>query len=149
MHAGTGLWPFDRNPGREEIERLYRVAYYVDSSVFRREDLVDFGIDFHRLKECGEVRMKKPLLQLRRHVKGLWDRMGRDQRAMFLMGHFAHTLRRAQAVLGELRTLLGDVEDEKQALDLAMTRLCGRLPETLRKKLDQGLGKAWSINVGP
>ena len=59
------IWPKEQAPSKEEIERMYRMAYCVDPEFFRREDVADFGLDLRRLKEFGEVLMAKKLPVLR------------------------------------------------------------------------------------
>ena len=69
---------------KADVECMYRCAYYLDNQFLKPTDVVDFGIDYHKLKECGDVRMKKGLTHLRKMAKRLWKRMSRDQKTLFL-----------------------------------------------------------------
>lgn len=137
----------DRFPGKAEIERMYRMAYTVDPRVFRIQDVVDFGLDIPRLKEFGEVRMKKGLAVLRKSCKVLWDRMNDQQKAAFLIGDVVSDLRRVAGRLQGLEKLIGSTPGAHEGLDMAQNSIYARIPNPLRGLLDQGFGK-WRTKPG-
>lgn len=136
-------WPSDTAPSKVEIERIYKAAYYVDPSVFRPQDLAEFGLDLHRLKEFGEVRMKKPLPELRRHLPALWGRMDQNQKALFLLGHLAEALKYVETTLQALGEELGPLKEEKAAISRVMNLVYGKIPEQLARRIKRGLGREW------
>jgi len=106
---------------------------------------VDFGLDFYRLKEVGEVDMKKDLGKLRPHVQALWDRMNTAQRTMFLYSYFAQGCNYLTSLLGDLEPLLGgDVKPEIHLLGTLISKVNQRFPAELQDKLDEGFGKEWA-----
>ena len=138
------LFP-DRQLGKAEIERMYRMAYTVDPKVFRAQDLVDFGLDLHRLKEFGDVKMKKGLAVLRKGCKALWERMNDQQRAAFLIGDVITGLRKVSGSLQGLEKVMGSIPEAHEGLEMAQNGLYARIPNDLRGRLDQGFGK-WRSN---
>jgi hypothetical protein len=134
-----------RLPGKAEIERMYRMAYTVDPKVFRVQDVVDFGLDLHRLKEFGDVRMKKSLAVLRKSCKVLWDRMDDQQKAAFLIGDVITGLRKVSGTLQGLEKVMGPIPEAHEGLEMAQNGLYARIPNDLRGRLDQGFGK-WRSN---
>lgn len=127
--------------GKIEIERMYRIAYTVDPAFFRITDVVDFGLDLHRLKEFGDVLMKKDLARLRKYAKELWGRMNDHQKAAFLMSNVIEGLRNVAGVLQELEKLTGPMSDAHEGLEMAQNGLYVNIPKTLRDRLDNGFGK--------
>jgi hypothetical protein len=136
-------WPSDTAPSKAEIERIYKAAYYVNPSVLRPQDLAEFGLDLHRLKEFGEVRMKKPLSELRRHLPALWGRMDENQKALFLLGHLAEALRYSEDTLQALEKELGPLKEERAAIDRVMNLVYGKIPDHLSRRIKRGLGREW------
>lgn len=139
MKAGEAVWPSNRAPSKGQVERMYRLAYIIDPEFFRREDVVDFGIDLYRLKEFGEVRMSKSLAQVRRHVPDLWSRMDAHQRAAFISSYLLGALHSVRGFLGDLEREIGDLKDVKEALALVEGGLFGMFPRALQNRLRQGL----------
>jgi hypothetical protein len=148
MTIWNKVWPTNKAPIKEEIERMYKCAYYFDSSFFKPTDLVDFGIDFHRLKEFGEVDMKKDLPKLRQHVQKLWDRMGQAQRTIFLYSYFNQGCQYLSSLLEDLERALGGKGGSETKEQYMLGRLLEvvrkKFPEDLQDKLDKGFGKEWA-----
>lgn len=138
-------WPGKKTPGKSDIERMYRIAYTVDPSIYRMQDVIDFGLDLHRLKEFGDVVMKRDLSRLRKGAKELWGRMDNHQRAAFLMGNVIEGLRGVSGVLLDLEKLMGPMPDAHEGLAMAQNGLFATIPKTLRDRLDKGFGK-WRTN---
>jgi hypothetical protein len=136
-------WPSDAAPSKAEIERIYKAAYYVNPSILRPQDPAELGLDLHRLKEFGEVRMKKPLSELRRHLPALWGRMDENQKALFLLGHLAEALKYADTTLQALEKELGPLKEEKASIDRVMNLVYGKIPENLSRRIKRGLGREW------
>lgn len=145
MNAPSETWPGKKMPGKTEIERMYRIAYTVDPGFYRMQDVIDFGLDLHRLKEFGDVIMKKDLAQLRKRAKDLWGRMDDHQKAAFLMGTVIEGLRNVAGVLQDLERLMGPMPDAHEGLEMAQNGLYVRIPKSLRDRLDRGFGK-WKTN---
>lgn len=145
MTIWNKVWPSNKAPIKEEIERMYKCAYYVDRAFFKPSDLVDFGLDFYKLKEAGEVEMKKDLAKLRPHVQGLWDRMNTAQRTMFLYSYFALGCQYLGSILGDMEPLLGgDLKPEMHFLNTLISKVNQKFPAELQDKLNEGFGKEWS-----
>jgi hypothetical protein len=134
--------------GKAEIERMYRMAYCVDSGIYRPDDVVDFGIDLRRLKEFGEVEMKKDLSQLRRRATVLWNRMDAHQKAAFLIGDVVAALRTAGGALRALEAVLGRLDEAHDGIDMAYNGLFSKVSGPLKERVEQGLGK-WRTNGDP
>jgi hypothetical protein len=145
MTTLSEAWPGKRLPAKVEIERMYRIAYTVDPNFFKIHDVVDFGLDLHRLKEFGDVTMKKDLTQLRKYAKGLWGRMDDHQKAAFLMGNVIEGLRDVASVLQDLEKVIGPMPDAHEGLEMAQNGLFATIPKALRERLDKGFGK-WKSN---
>lgn len=145
MTSTTESWPGDRKLGKHEIERLYRIAYTVDQNFFKILDVADFGIDLHRLKEFGDVVMKKDLAQLRKGAKILWKRMDDHQKAAVLMGNVIEGLRSVSGMLQDFEKLMGPMPDVHDGLDMAQMGLYTGVPKGLRDAVDKGFGK-WKTN---
>jgi hypothetical protein len=139
--------PGPDNPAadKDEIERMYKCAYYIDRSFFRPADVLDYGIDIVKLKEFGEVVMKKPLANIRPKVKALWDRMSKAQRTMFLYSYFSQGVRYLNGMLDLLEAQLGNCMSERHALSSILTTLNRKFPDELQEKIRDGFGKEWSF----
>ncbi len=144
MQPKSLTWPENKKPDREQILWMYGAAYYVDSSIFRREDLADFGLDFPKLKEFGLIRMSKPLSQLRRHVAALWKRMDKSQRTAFLIGRMSDHLEDIQKILHQIEVLTGAMPDVEEALGMVLLQTRAAAPAKLQKVLNDGTWRRWS-----
>lgn len=131
----------EKQPERDDVERMYRVAYLMDPAFFRREDVVDFGVDLHRLKEFGEVRMGKPLTVIRKNVHALWKRMNDEQRSAFMIGEVISRLNDVTETLRHLEAVMGDAPDVHEFVEFARGNLLARIPVDLGAKLGRGSGK--------
>jgi hypothetical protein len=131
---------------REEAERMYRLAYLVDSSIFRPIDAVNFGIDVRRLKEYGEVSMSKPVTKIRAHASALWERLSREQRAAFFMSYLLEELEQVSATVLGLEEQIGGLQDVREALTWINLTLFGKFPKHVVQKLEAALGK-WMLTV--
>lgn len=145
MTIQQDVWPNNQTPGKDEIERMYKCAYYLDRGFLKPSDVTDFGIDISRLKEWGEVVMKKPLPILRAHVKALWDRMDRAQRTMFLYSYFAQGMKRMLTLLDSIEAQAGNCMSERHAMNSVTSTLPRKFPEALQDKIREGFGKEWSV----
>lgn len=145
MDIEDAIGPSNDSPGKEEIERMYKCAYYIDRTFFKPADVVDFGIDIVRLKEFGQVVMKKPIAKLRPQKSYLWARMNKAQRTMFLYSYFIQGLKYMNAVLDQMEAMLGTSMSERHALSSISTMLERKFPEELQDKLRDGFGKEWSV----
>jgi hypothetical protein len=147
MTIWNKVWPTNKAPIKSEIERMYKCAYYFDSAFFKPTDLVDFGLDFHRLKEFGEVCMKKDLSKLRPHVQRLWDRMGPPQRFIFHYSYFSLGCQYLGTLLEDMEKTLGGKggagTKEQYILQKLSEAVRHKFPAELQDKLDQGFGKEW------
>lgn len=141
MNSIEEVWPSNRAPDKAQVERMYKLAYILEPEFFRREDVVDFGIDLHRLKEFGEVRMSKSLGQVRKLLPDLWERMDPHQRAAFIMSYLVAALRSVDSLVKDLERELGDLKDVREALALMHGGLFGKFPKDLQKRLERGLGR--------
>jgi len=130
---------------KTEIERMYRIAYTVDPAIYRVQDVIDFGIDLRRLKEFGEVLMKKDVSKLRKGVKHLWDRMDDHQKAAFLVGDVVTALKDLGKTVNDLERLMGPILEAHEGLELIQNGLFARIPKALRERLERGFGK-WKSN---
>ena len=137
---------------RDQAERLYRLAYLMDSSFFKPADAINFGIDVRRLKECGEVRMTKPIDRIRAHAVALWLRMTKEQKAAFFMSCLLEDLESITSVVGDLEKQIGNLRDVQEALQdvrEALTwinlTLFGKFPKHVMQRLETALRK-WKIS---
>jgi hypothetical protein len=140
-------FPGKKMPGKTEIERMYRIAYTVDPAIYRIQDVIEFGIDIHRLKEFGEVLMKKDVSKLRKGVRALWDRMDDHQKAAFLVGDVVSSLKNLGKLVADLEKLMGPIMEAHEGLELIQNGLFARIPKALRDRLERGFGK-WRTNGG-
>lgn len=143
--AAEAVWPNTKAPTRAQVERMYKLAYTIEPSIFRPEDIINFGIDLRRLKEFGEVRMSKN--PSRAHVDDLWGRMDQYQRAAFLMSYLGDSLRSVETLVKALEKELGELKDIRDALTWLHAGLFGRFPKSLHKRLQRGLAR-WGNNGG-
>lgn len=146
MNATKQVWPTNKEPDKREIERMYKCAYYLDRSFFRPEDMLELGIDVLRLKEFGEVVMKKPLSHLRTRVGALWERMSRAQRTMFLYTYYVQGVKHLQGLLSLMEGEIGSMMTERHGLSSFLGAMFRRFPEDLQKKLKDGVGKEWGLS---
>jgi hypothetical protein len=141
MTPVKNIWPGDRSPTKEEIERMYRLAYCVDPDFFRKEDVIDFGLDFYRLKEFGQVQMGKSLGVLRKHAPSLWKRLSDSQKAAYILGDIISGLRYVDGAIRELEKVMGGFSEAHEHVDFIYHQLFAKLPVSLRLKLEKGFGK--------
>lgn len=141
MKTANTVWPGDKAPSKEEVERMYRLAYCVDPEFFRREDVIDFGLDLYRLKEFGEVRMSKNVGVLRRHAPTLWKRLSDAQRAAYILADVVSGLRYVDGAVKELEKVMGAFPEAHESVDFIYHQLFAKLPIGLRNKLEKGFGK--------
>lgn len=145
MNKTTETWPGSKPPTKEEIERLYRLAYTIDARYYRREDVVDLGLDLHRLKEFGDVRMSKGLPTLRKHAGSLWKRLNDAQRTAYILADVISGLRYVDQAVRELEKEVGPLPEAQEGISLVQNSLFSRVPAHLRERLDKGFGK-WKTN---
>jgi len=145
MRSVEAVWPNTKTPTKAQVERMYKLAYTIEPSIFRPQDIINFGIDLRRLKEFGEVRMSKN--PVREHVAGLWDRMDHYQRAAFIMSYMADSLRSVELLVKALERELGELKDVRDSLTWLHASLFGRFPKSLHKRLQRGLAR-WGNNGG-
>lgn len=143
MTVINDLWPDNQAPGKEQIERMYKCAYYLDRSFFKPSDIPDYGIDLVRLKEFGEVVMRKPLPQLRARTKALWDRMSRVQRTMFYYSYISQGIKYLSWLLDNTEAMIGNCMSERHALTNIQSTLPRKFPEELQEKIREGFGRDW------
>lgn len=141
MKSETKAWPGAQAPGKEEVERMYWLAYCVDPEFFRKEDVVDFGIDLYRLKEFGQVRMSKGLAVLRKNAPFLWKRLSDTQRAAYILGDIVSGLRYVDGAVKELEKVMGEFPEAHESVDFIYHQLFAKMPTGLRAKLEKGFGK--------
>lgn len=137
--------PSEKHLSKDDVERLYRLAYTVDHEFFRREDLIELGLDLHRLKEFGEVRMSKSLAQVRRQVPILWKRMNDLQKAAYILGDVMSGLKYVDQTIRELEKILGEMHEAHEGISFIQTGLFARIPAHLRDRLSKGFAK-WKDN---
>lgn len=148
MNQIKEAWPGEKPPTKEEIERLYRLSYTVDHEFFRREDVIDLGLDLRQLKEFGEARMSKSLSTLRKHAPALWHRMNDLQKAAYIMADVMSGLKYVDQAIKELEKVVGAIPEAHKGIEMASdgvsflrTGLFSRIPTHLKDRLDKGFGK--------
>lgn len=146
MNTTKETWPGTKPPTKEELERLYRLAYMIDAQYFKREDVVDLGLDLHRLKEFGEVKMSKGLTVLRKHAGALWKRLNDAQRTAYIIADVFSKLQYIDQAVQELAKEVGPLPEVADGIGLVRTGLFSRVPAHLRERLAKGLGK-WKNGV--
>lgn len=144
MTIWNNVWPANKAPIKEEIERMYKCAYYIDRNFLKPDDVVNLGLDVYKLKECGEVVMKKDLAKLRPHVAGIWERMSKAQRTMFLYSYFAQGVKYMLQILKDMEPLIGNTSPPAHNIISAMNTLHRNFPEELVEKINGGFGKEWA-----
>jgi len=122
MPIWSQVYPTEPNPGKYQIEQMYRTALLDDPRFFQPRDGDDFGLDLVALRERNEVRMQAPLGQLRRQAAGLWERMTKQQRILFWMGYFNSAMQYAKALAANMERALGT---EKNPLALPLVEHFG------------------------
>lgn len=141
MNQIKETWPGTKPPTKEEVERLYRLSYTVDHEFFRREDVVDLGLDVRQLKEFGEVRFTKSLSALRKHAPALWKRMNDLQKAAYIMGDVMSGLKDVDLAIKELEKVVGPIPDAHEGISFVQTGIFASIPSHLRDRLEKGFGK--------
>lgn len=141
MKTAIQAWPGDKLPSKEEVERMYRLAYCVNPDFFRKEDVVDFGLDLYRLKEFGQVRMTKTLAVLRKHAAPLWRRLSDAQKAAYILADVISGLKYVDGAVKELEKLMGAFPEAHESVDFIYNQLFAKLPLGLRDKIELGFGK--------
>jgi hypothetical protein len=141
MKTAENAWPSEKAPSKDDIERLYRLAYCVNPDYYRKEDVVNLGLDLYRLKEFGQVRMTKPLTVLRKQAPILWKRLSDVQRAAYVLGDVIAGLRYVDGAVTELEKLMGEFPEAHESVDFIYHQLFARMPASLRDKLEKGFGK--------
>jgi hypothetical protein len=144
MTVMNKVWPSSREATKEEAERMYKVAYYIDPKFLKPADVVDYGLDLPYLKEFGEVRFKKDWNKVRPHVQKLWERLNGAQRAMFLYSYLWQGLEHIRGILKDLEPYVGNVSSENVSIDQVTTILFPKFPKELQRKIQDGFGKEWS-----
>lgn len=130
-------------PSREDAQRMVKIAYYIDKRFLRPIDMVDFGIDVYRLKECGEVRMSKSATKLRPHVAALWGRLTDPMKAMFIWSHLCQGVDEIRGILSEMKQFTKNTHPDENYLDLFLGSIAMKLPAELQAKIKEGFGKEW------
>lgn len=128
---------------KDQVERMYKVAYYLDRSFFKPADILDFGLDIYRLKEFGEVKMKKPWAKIKPLADGIWARMTDSMKVMFFWSYYCQGLDYLALLLSELEPLVQNVTQERRALETLQSSMCLKLPSELQEKIRQGFGREW------
>lgn len=141
MNETKEAWLGTKNPSKEEVERLYRLSYMVDHEFFRREDVVDLGLDVRQLKEFGEVRFSKSLSVLRKHVPTLWKRMNDLQKAAYIMADVMSGLKGVDLAIKELEKVCGPIPQAHEGVSFVQTGMFAWIPSHLRDRLEKGFGK--------
>jgi|FLYK01.1.fsa_nt_gi hypothetical protein len=141
------VYPRNPSPLKPEIERMVKLAYLVDPAILRPQDIVDFGIDLHRLKEFGEVRLSKPLGHLRKLVPALWGRMNAHQRAAFLLSYVVDGLKQVEETLKDLEREIGDLSEARQGITLALSGLFGKVPRRIVRRIGEA-SAMWKYEGG-
>lgn len=141
MNQIKETWPGTKPLSKEEVERLYRLSYTVDHEFFKREDVVDLGLDVRQLKEFGEVRLSKSLTILRKHVPTLWKRMNDLQKAAYIMGDVMSGLKDVDLAIKELEKVVGPIPQAHEGVSFVETGMFAWIPGHLRDRLQKGFGK--------
>lgn len=130
-------------PSKDEAERMYKIAYYLDKKFLRPIDVVDLGIDVYKLKECGEVRMAKSPSKIKPYTAEIWGRMTESMRAMFLWSYLCEEIDSLRATLRQLKPIAKNVRLEELALDSILNSMSIKLPPELQAKIKEGFGREW------
>jgi hypothetical protein len=128
---------------KDEVERMYKIGYYLDHSFFRPADAMDLGLDLYRLKEFGQVRMTKSWAKIKPHAEGIWTRMTEPMRAMFWWSYFCQGIDYLALILDEMEPILKVVSTERRQIELLQSTVCQKLPPELQKKIKEGFGREW------
>lgn len=128
---------------KDQVERMYKVAYYLDRSFFKPADLIDFGLDIYRLKEFGEVKMKKPWAKIKSLSDGIWARMTDSMKVMFFWSYYCEGLDYLRLILGEMEPLMKDVAVEQRTVEAMSRTMSLKLPPALQTKIKEGFGREW------
>lgn len=128
---------------KDQVLRMYKVAYYLDRSFFKPADLVDFGLDIYRLKEFGEVKMKKTWVKIRPYADGLWNRMTDSMKVMFFWSYYCEGLDYLRLILAEMEPLVKNVGPERGGVEALSSSMSQKLPPALQTKIKEGFGREW------
>jgi len=128
MKTTENAWPGEKAPSKDDIERLYRLAYCVDPDYFKKEDVVNLGLDLYRLKEFGQVVMKKSLSVLRKQAPALWKRLSDTQKADYVLGDVIAGLRYVDGAIREMEKFIGEFPEGHESVDFIYHQLFARLP---------------------
>lgn len=128
---------------KEEVERMYKVGYYLDRNFLKPTDVVDLGLDLYRLKEFGEVHMKKTWAKIRPLTDGIWNRMTDPMKVMFYWSYFCQWLDYGRLVLDEMEPLIRNVGFERKSIEAMSSAMYQKLPAALQTKIKEGFGREW------
>lgn len=128
---------------KEEVERMYKVAYYLDRNFLKPTDVVDLGLDLYRLKEFGEVHMKKTWAKIRPQADTIWARMTDPMKVMFYWSYFCQWLDYGRLILDEMEPLVRNVGFERKSIEAMSSTMYQKLLPELQKKIKEGFGKEW------
>lgn len=128
---------------KDQVLRAYKVAYYLDHSFFKPADIIDFGLDIYRLKEFGEVRMKKTWPKIRPQADRLWVRMTDSMKVMFYWSYYCEGLDYLRLILGEMEPLIKSVAVERSGVEALSSSMSLKLPPALQTKIREGFGREW------
>lgn len=128
---------------KEEVERMYKVGYYLDRSFMKPTDVVDLGLDLYRLKEFGEVRMKKTLAKIRPYADAIWARMTDPMKVMFYWSYFCQWLDYGRLIVDEMEPLVRNVGFERKSIESMSSTMYQKLLPELQKKIKEGFGREW------
>jgi hypothetical protein len=128
---------------KDEVERMYKIGYYLDRSFLKPTDVVDLGLDVYRLKEFGEVRMKKTWAKIRPMADQIWGRMTDPMKVMFWWSYYCQGLDYLNLILNELDPILRNLGTERRGVELLQSTMCQKLPPELQAKIKEGFGREW------
>lgn len=128
---------------KEQVERMYKIAYYLDRSFLTPTDVVSLGLDVYRLKEFGQVRMKQSWARIRPQVDAIWARTTGPMRAMFWFSYYCEALDYLQLLLDDMEPVVRNVSLEKKSLETLSSSMCQKLPAELQQKIKEGFGREW------
>lgn len=130
---------------KDEMERMYKISYYIDKGFFKPLDVVDLGLDIHRLKEFGEVRMTRPWPKLRSHAGPLWARMTDPMKVMYWWSFLCEGIDLLKSLLDTMEPFVKNVNLERKSLETVVSSMCQKLPPELHAKIKEGFGREWDV----
>jgi hypothetical protein len=137
------LKPVRKPTTKDQVERMYKVAYYLDRSFFKPADILDFGLDIYRLKEFGEVKMKRAWSKIRPQAEALWVRMTDSMKVMFYWSYYCEGLDYLRLILAEMEPLVKNVGPERSGVEALSSSMSHKLPPALQTKISEGFGREW------